>query len=61
MNALVPKPASRTVAATSGSVVVPAVIADAGDHAAKRFLEFFAATPPFWKIRVGLRSADKRP
>jgi site-specific recombinase XerD len=26
-----------------GSVVVPAVIAAAGDHAARRFLEFFAA------------------
>src|ERR1039457_4697278 len=32
---------SRTVAA---SVVVPAIVADAGDHAARRFLEFFAAT-----------------
>ena len=44
MNELVPKLASRTVAATPGSVVVPSVIADAGDHATKRFLEFFAAT-----------------
>jgi site-specific recombinase XerC len=34
-------PASQTV----GSVIaVPAVIAGAGDHAARRFLEFFAAT-----------------
>jgi hypothetical protein len=44
MNELVPKSASRTVAAAPGAGVVPAVIADAGDHAAKRFLEFFAAT-----------------
>src|ERR1017187_5129973 len=33
-----------TVAAASGSVVVPAIIADAGEHATRRFLEFFAAT-----------------
>ena len=26
------------------SLAVPAVIADAGEHAARRFLEFFAAT-----------------
>jgi site-specific recombinase XerD len=44
MNALVPKSASRTVIVAAGAVVVPAVIAHAGDHAAKRFLEFFAAT-----------------
>ena len=31
----------RTVAA---SIVVPAIVADAGDQAARRFLEFFAAT-----------------
>ena len=31
-------------AAIHGSVVVPAAIAAAGDHAARRFLEFFAAT-----------------
>ena len=43
MNALVPKSASRTVATAPGATVVPAVIADAGDHAARRFLEFFAA------------------
>ena len=33
-----------TLAAASGSVVVPAIIADAGEHATRRFLEFFAAT-----------------
>jgi site-specific recombinase XerD len=44
MKALVPKSASRTIAAASGADIVPAVIADAGDHAARRFLEFFAAT-----------------
>ena len=40
MNELVPIPRSRTVA----NLVVPAVIASAGEHAARRFLEFFAAT-----------------
>jgi hypothetical protein len=44
MKELVPKPASRTVAAAPGADIVPAVIADAGDHAVRRFLEFFAAT-----------------
>ena len=32
---------SRAIAA---EIVVPAIIADAGDHAVRRFLEFFAAT-----------------
>src|SRR5215213_297301 len=41
MSQLVPKPAARPVAST---IVVPAAIAGAGDHAARRFLEFFAAT-----------------
>ncbi|MGE3282616.1 MAG: tyrosine-type recombinase/integrase [Alphaproteobacteria bacterium] len=31
-------------AAIHGSIIVPAAIASAGDHAARRFLEFFAAT-----------------
>jgi hypothetical protein len=33
----------RTVAAASVAMVVPAIIAAAGDQAARRFLEFFAA------------------
>jgi site-specific recombinase XerD len=40
MNQLVPKPAARI----ASGIVVPAAIAGAGDHAAPRFLEFFAAT-----------------
>ncbi len=35
---------SAAVGSTAGSVFVPAIIADAGDQAARRFLEFFAAT-----------------
>jgi site-specific recombinase XerC len=32
------------IAAASAAVVVPGIIADAGEHATRRFLEFFAAT-----------------
>ena len=35
---------SGAVAAASAAVVVPGIIADAGEHATRRFLEFFAAT-----------------
>ena len=35
---------SRISAAIAASVVLPAIVADAGDRAARRFLEFFAAT-----------------
>src|SRR4051812_23045182 len=44
MRQIVPKPAARTAATVASTVVVPAAIAAAGDHAARRFLEFFAAT-----------------
>ncbi len=43
MNKLVPINAARAVAAAT-EVVVPAAITDAGEHAVRRFLEFFAAT-----------------
>jgi Phage integrase, N-terminal SAM-like domain len=35
---------ARISARVASSIVVPAIIGDAGDRAAKRFLEFFAAT-----------------
>src|SRR3954447_18348115 len=44
MSQIVPKPAARTVAKVARAIVVPTAIAGAGDHAARRFLEFFAAT-----------------
>jgi hypothetical protein len=44
MSQLVPKSAARSAATVASAIVVPAVIAGAGDHAARRFLEFFAAT-----------------
>jgi site-specific recombinase XerD len=36
--------APRISASVAASIVVPAIVADAGDAAARRFLEFFAAT-----------------
>jgi integrase/recombinase XerD len=36
--------APRVSTAVAASIVVPAIVADAGDQAARRFLEFFAAT-----------------
>lgn len=44
MSELVPFSGSRGVGATDPRVVVPALVADAGEGAARRFLEFFAAT-----------------
>src|SRR5690349_11375308 len=44
MNQLVPKPTAQTAATVASTVVIPAAIAAAGDYAARRFLEFFAAT-----------------
>ena len=35
---------ARVSIVAAGSVVVPGIVADAGEHAARRFLEFFAAT-----------------
>lgn len=37
-------PAGATPLAVTGPVVVPGIVADAGEHATRRFLEFFAAT-----------------
>jgi site-specific recombinase XerD len=42
-NLTVTRPA-QSVAAVSAHVVVPSIIADAGDQAARRYLEFFGAT-----------------
>ncbi len=36
--------AAHGIAKPNGGPILPAVIADAGEHAARRFLEFFAAT-----------------
>jgi site-specific recombinase XerD len=44
MSELVTIKTPRTAVSVSGSVVIPAVIADAGEKAVRRFLEFFAAT-----------------
>ena len=52
MNELVPKSAVRTVASVADNIGMPVVIADAGDHAARGFLEFFAATIPNKNARM---------
>src|SRR6516162_10694859 len=44
MNEMVPIPAGRTPVKTRHGLAVPSIVASAGDHAARRFLEFFAAT-----------------
>jgi hypothetical protein len=45
MNEIAAGPQSQVVARTAGRrVVVPAIVASAGDHASRRFLKFFAAT-----------------
>ena len=44
MNELVPYSSSQAVGSSASWIVVPTIIADAGDQAARRFLEFFAAT-----------------
>lgn len=44
MNEVVPVSRAGAVRLTASRVVVPALVADAGEQAARRFLEFFAAT-----------------
>ncbi len=46
MPAVVETAAPARTATMRGAVAVPAMIANAGDHAARRFLEFFAANKP---------------
>src|SRR4051794_38804477 len=43
MSQIVSKPTARTAATVASAIIVPAAIAAAGDQAARRFLEFFAA------------------
>ena len=44
MNELIPIPTRQVTVKAPRGICVPATIAAAGDHAARRFLEFFAAT-----------------
>src|SRR6266571_4529383 len=44
MNKLIPITTSTMARVTDSSPLVPVLIADAGEHAVRRFLEFFAAT-----------------
>ena len=44
MSELVPYQPSGSIVENAANAAVPALVADAGDDAARRFLEFFAAT-----------------
>ena len=44
MNEFVPKSATRTAPSATRNLLVPMAIANAGEHAARRFIEFFATT-----------------
>ena len=52
--------APRISAVVAASVVVPVIIADAGDRAARRFLEFFAATIRNKNTRMAYYRACRR-
>jgi hypothetical protein len=61
MNEQVTIPPSRTLAvATLDGIVVPRVIAHAGDQAVRRFPEFFAATVRNKNTRMGLLPSGLR-
>ena len=55
----VSRPARVSVLA-SGAVVVPGIVADAGEHATRRFLEFFAATIRNRNTRMAYMTAVSR-
>lgn len=38
------KSSGRAITGITGGLIIPAIVADAGDHAARRFVEFFTAT-----------------
>ncbi len=51
---------AKLVVGASASIVVPSIIADAGDQAARRFLEFFAATIRNKNTRIAYLHAVSR-
>jgi len=51
---------ARVSVLASGAVVVPGIVADAGEHAARRFLEFFAATIRNRNTRMAYMTAVSR-
>ncbi len=44
MQSAIIKATKESVSVGSGGPIIPAIIAQAGDHAARRFIEFFTAT-----------------
>src|SRR4051794_15754405 len=53
-------PPARSPAIARETLAVPRVIAAAGEHAARRFLEFFAATIRNWNTRMAYHRAALR-
>ena len=51
---------SRAVTAAAAELVVPGIIADAGENAARRFLEFFAAVIRNRNTRAAYMTAVSR-
>ena len=54
------KASPHGIARYANGFVLPGVIADAGDHAAKRFIEFFTATIRNAQHAAGLRPGRRR-
>src|ERR1700758_1790524 len=54
------RPPARVSILASNAVVVPGIVADAGEHAARRFLEFFAATIRNRNTRMAYMTAVSR-
>jgi site-specific recombinase XerD len=52
--------AARVSVLAAGAVVVPGIVADAGEHATRRFLEFFAATIRNRNTRMAYLTAVSR-
>src|SRR5689334_4669232 len=60
MSELVPYKAHGSLAANAAETIVPALVADAGEHAARRFLEFFAATIRNRNTRIAYYNAVRQ-
>ena len=60
MSELVPYQQPGSLAANAANAVIPALVAIAGEHAARRFLEFFAATIRNKNTRVAYYNAVRR-
>lgn len=60
MGELVPYQPRGSIVESGADNVVPLLVADAGEHAARRFLEFFAATIRNKNTRIAYYNATRR-